>query len=50
MSALRRSDIENKLAWLVLMEPKIHIKIEMETPYSSRVRFITTCSCSSYKD
>ncbi|GJT28924.1 hypothetical protein Tco_0909199 [Tanacetum coccineum] len=37
MSALRRSDIENKLAWLVLTNQRIHMKMEMETPYSNRV-------------
>ncbi|GKC55125.1 hypothetical protein Tco_1077870 [Tanacetum coccineum] len=52
MSALRRSDIENKLAWLVLTEPKVNpTKSErMTKPYSS-TRFIADFLFQdSYKD
>ncbi|GJS19588.1 hypothetical protein Tco_0448220 [Tanacetum coccineum] len=35
---------------LNLPDHRIHIKMEMETPHSSRVKFTTTCSYSSYKD
>ncbi|GJT50170.1 hypothetical protein Tco_0976327 [Tanacetum coccineum] len=50
--ALRRSDKENKQLRSVLMEPEIHVKMEMEIPRSSKVKFITACSYSidKYKD
>ncbi|GJV02425.1 ty3-gypsy retrotransposon protein [Tanacetum coccineum] len=50
--ALRRSDKENKQVRLVLKEPEIHVKMEMEILHSSIVKFITACSYSidKYKD
>ncbi|GJS62140.1 hypothetical protein Tco_0656924 [Tanacetum coccineum] len=52
MSALRRTDKENKQVRSVLTEPKVHVKMEMEIPRSNRVKFITACSYSidKYKD
>ncbi|GKD40452.1 hypothetical protein Tco_1260659 [Tanacetum coccineum] len=52
MSALRRSDKENKQVRSVLTEPKVHVKMEMEIPRSSKVKFITAClySFDKYKD
>ncbi|GJT58998.1 hypothetical protein Tco_1002531 [Tanacetum coccineum] len=52
LSSLRRSDKENKQVRLVLTEPKVHVKMEMKIPRSSRVKFITACSYSieKYKD
>ncbi|GJT41946.1 hypothetical protein Tco_0941811 [Tanacetum coccineum] len=44
LSALRRSDKENKQVRLVLMKPEVHVK--MEIPRSSKVKFITVCSYS----
>ncbi|GJV60000.1 hypothetical protein Tco_1466100 [Tanacetum coccineum] len=49
LSALRHSDKENKQVRLVLTDPKVHIKMEMEIPSSSKVKFITTCSFSISK-
>ncbi|GKD46679.1 hypothetical protein Tco_1271324, partial [Tanacetum coccineum] len=46
LSALRRSDKENRQVRLVLTDPEVQIKMEMEIPRSSRVNFITTCSYS----
>nr|GEX87461.1 hypothetical protein [Tanacetum cinerariifolium] len=36
----------------VLMKPKVHVKMDMEIPHSSKVKFITACSYSidKYKD
>ncbi|GJW17689.1 hypothetical protein Tco_0025125, partial [Tanacetum coccineum] len=36
----------------VLTESEVHVKMEMEIPHSSRVKFITACSYSidTYKD
>ncbi|GJS15623.1 hypothetical protein Tco_0410095 [Tanacetum coccineum] len=36
----------------VLIEPEVHVKMEMEIPRSNRVKFITACSYSidKYKD
>ncbi|GKC37957.1 hypothetical protein Tco_1050341 [Tanacetum coccineum] len=36
----------------ILTEPEVHVKMEMEIPRSSRVKFITACSYSidKYKD
>ncbi|GKD88659.1 hypothetical protein Tco_1364166, partial [Tanacetum coccineum] len=41
MSSLRRPGKENKQVRSVLTEPEVHVKMEMKTPYSSRVKFIT---------
>ncbi|GJZ72726.1 hypothetical protein Tco_0636872 [Tanacetum coccineum] len=49
LSALRRFDKENKQVRSVLTEPEDHVKMEMETPRSSRVKFITACSYSVIK-
>ncbi|GJS87862.1 hypothetical protein Tco_0770498 [Tanacetum coccineum] len=38
LSALRRSGKENKQLRSVLTEPKVHVKMEMEIPYSSKVK------------
>ncbi|GKA21911.1 hypothetical protein Tco_0707873 [Tanacetum coccineum] len=49
MSALRRSDIENKLAWMVLTEPKVNPTKsgQMTKPYSS-TSFIADCFISGF--
>ncbi|GJV40299.1 testis-expressed sequence 2 protein [Tanacetum coccineum] len=49
LSALRRSSKENKQVRSVLIEPEVHIKMEMEIPCSSKVKFITACSYSVNK-
>ncbi|GKD63810.1 hypothetical protein Tco_1305918 [Tanacetum coccineum] len=46
LSALRCSDKENKQVRSVLTETEVHVKMEMEIPRSSKVKFITTCSYS----
>ncbi|GJR91256.1 hypothetical protein Tco_0215267 [Tanacetum coccineum] len=50
LSTLRRSGKENKQVRPVLKDPEVHVKMEMETPRSSRVKFITACSYSVNKD
>ncbi|GJX83684.1 hypothetical protein Tco_0333165 [Tanacetum coccineum] len=49
LSTLRHYDKENKQVRSVLMDSKVHIKMEMEIPSSSKVKFITTCSLSINK-
>ncbi|GJV40282.1 hypothetical protein Tco_1418722 [Tanacetum coccineum] len=46
LSALRRSNKENKQVRSVLTEPEVHVKMEMEIPRSSKFKFITACSYS----
>ncbi|GJX04018.1 probable alpha-mannosidase [Tanacetum coccineum] len=47
LSALRRSDKENKQVRSVLTDPEVQVKMEMEIPRSSGVNFITACSYST---
>ncbi|GJT82464.1 hypothetical protein Tco_1056806 [Tanacetum coccineum] len=48
LSALRRSDKENRQVRSVLTDPEVQVKMEMEIPHSSGDLFLTACSYSTY--